>query len=255
MVKLLLVLTALTACGGDDGMQMCGADHCGLQGHTVVKWMFDAYPTLLFQNDSCVDFGVVKVRVDAQADADGKVTTLIDDCGLSQVTFDGLADGTYTMFVDAEDGDLSSVLSGPVTMDGVAAGQYQADTSATLNVPWTSWVGSFNGTFLYRLSWMGQGCATATTPVVTQKVTLMQNGVVVPVTTDDGEVLDGTAFPCYDLGANFPQSAKTVPFGPTTLVIEGLDSTSAVVYTSSIDTFVGAGITNPTITYPIQPAM
>ena len=255
MKATLVALALLASCGGDDGMQMCGADHCGLQGHTIVKWTFDAYPALKFPMDSCVDFGVAKVSVDAQSDADGTVVSGIDDCGTGQVTFDGLPDGTYTMFVDALDFNQASVLTGPVTMGSVTAGMYQNDTTVTVNVPWTSWVGSFTGTFLFRLSWLGQGCATATTPVVSPKVTLAVNGGAVVPVTDDGEALDGTKVACYDLGANFPQSAKNVPFGPATLTVQGLDAADALQYSQVIDTFVGAGITNPTITYDIQPIM
>ena len=53
---------------------------------------------------------------------------------------------------------------------------------------------------------------------------------------------------------NFPQSATGVPFGPAQLTIVGRDAANAVLYTHVFDTFVGAGITNPTITYDV-PAM
>ena len=181
-----LWVSLVAACGGSDGQQMCGADHCGLQGHTVVKWTFDAYPEWMFPNDSCPDFSVLKVRVDAQA-ADASIVTKIDDCGVSQVTFDGLAEGEpYTMFVDPEDGLGNSLVMYPTTVM-VNAGAYQADTSVSANVPWDSWVGSFTGTFLFRLSWATQGCAAA--GVVTQNVTLSVNGTPVSAVADNGQKL------------------------------------------------------------------
>lgn len=250
----LLLLASLGACSSDDGQQMCGADHCGLQGHTVVKWTFDAYPDWLFPMDSCVDFSVGKVRVDAQA-ADGSVVTKIDDCGVAQVTFDGLDENQpYTMFVEPEDFGGNSLVTYPTTVM-VNAGAYQADTSVNANVPWTSWVGTFTGTFLFRLSWATQGCAAA--GVATQNVTLTVNGTPVSAVADNGQKLDGTdPKPCYDIMQNFPQSATGVPFGPATLKVDGYDgsATPALIYSKTFDTFVGAGITNPTITYDVPAA-
>ncbi len=254
----LVLLAVLASCGADDGMQMCGADHCGLQGHTVVKWTFDAYPELKFPMDSCVDFGVTKVRVDAQSDATGLITTAIDDCGSSQVTFDGLAEGTYTIFVDPEDINAASVISTPASMTGVAAGTFGTDTTTTVNVPYTSWIGTFTGTYLFRLSWGTQTCSLATPPVVTQTVMLSVGGVPITAMTDDGQKLDGMdPKPCYELTQNFPQTALNLPFGPVQLTVNGFSAASTTVpaFSSTIDTFIGAGITNPTITYDIPAGM
>ena len=251
---LFVLCASLAACGGSDGQQMCGADHCGLQGHTIVKWTFDAYPDWMFPMDSCVDFSALKVRVDAQA-ADTSVVTKIDDCGVAQVTFDGLPEGEpYTMFVEPEDGAGNPLVTYPTTVM-VDAGAYQADTTVTANVPWTSWIGSFTGTFLFRLSWAGQGCSAA--GVVTQNVTLSVNGTPVSAVADNGQKLDGTdPKPCYDIMQNFPQSATGVPFGPATVKVDGYDgsATPVLIYSKTFDTFVGAGITNPTITFDVPAA-
>lgn len=249
-----LWVSLVAACGGSDGQQMCGADHCGLQGHTVVKWTFDAYPAWLFPMDSCVDFGVVKVRVDAQA-ADGTVVTQIEDCGVAQSTFDGLAENQpYTMFVEPEALDLTPLVAAPTTV-AVNAGAYQADTTVTANIPWMSWIGTFTGTYLFRVSWGGMGCAAA--GVDTQVITLAVNGTVVSATADNGQKLDGTdPKPCYDIMQQFPQSATGVPFGPAELTVDGYGSGSGSgtpIYSKTFDTFVGAGITNPTITYDVPP--
>ncbi len=257
----LLLALCLIGCGGggggDDGQQMCGADHCGLQGHTIVKWTFDAYPDKLFAGDSCVDFGVNKVRVDAQSDADGTVTTAIDECGAGQVTFDGLPNGTYTMFVDPEDFVGNTTVMMPTTAP-VIAGQYQADTTTTINVDFMNWLGGpYTGTFLWRFKWGGQSCAMATKPVVTQVVTITQGGVTSTATASpNSQKLDGAdPKPCFAYEENFPQSATSMPFGPASLTVQGLDAASTVVYSSTFDTFIGAGITNPTITYDVPATM
>ncbi len=258
MKAMFFALALVGACGGDGGgMQMCGADHCGLQGHTIVKWTFDAYPSLLFAGDSCVDFGISKVRVDAQADADGSVVTATDDCGAGQVTFDGLAAGTYTMFVDPQDFAGNTTVSSPGAAPATA-GQYQADTTTTINVDYASWLGGpYTGTFLWRLKWGGQSCATATIPVVTQVVTITSGGVASMVkASPNQQKLDGNdPKPCFAYEENFPQSATGMPFGPAQLSVQGLDAGDAVVYTHTFETFIGAGITNPTVTYDVPAAL
>jgi hypothetical protein len=251
---LVLSLATLPAgsCGGD-GMQMCGADHCGLKGHTIVKWTLDAYPQWLFPMDSCVDFNVAKVNVEA-VDANGTtIATQADDCGAAQVTFDGLPDGDYIMYVTPRDFGGADLVTAP-TAATVTAGMFGADTMVTANIPWDSWIGTFTGTFLFRLSWGGVTCTAAAPMVVKELLTLTVNGNAVHVSTDHGTMLDGSApAPCYDLMANFPETATGLPFGPATLDIDGLDGSGSAVFHHKFDTFVGAGITNPTITYDTPP--
>jgi hypothetical protein len=85
---------------------------------------------------------------------------------------------------------------------------------------------------------------------------LSVGGVPISAMTDDGQKLDGTdPKPCYELTANFPQTAEGLPFGPVTLTVVGKDASNATQFTKQIDTFIGAGITNPTITYDIPAGM
>ena len=241
----------VTACAADDGQQMCGADHCGLQGHTVVKWMFDSYPDWGFAMDSCTDFGVGKVRVDAVDATGATVASKLDDCGAGQVTFEGLPEGDYTMYLAPQDFGGADLVSLPVT-GPATAGTFGNDTTTTLMVPWTSWVGTYTGTFLFRLSWAGASCEVATPAVATEDLTLMVNGVVVSATTDTGHKLDGTdPAPCHALSENFPESAKDVPFGPATLIVDGMDVGHSPVFHHEFATFVGAGISNPTLTFDV----
>ncbi len=177
-MKALVVLLILSlSCGGDDGT--CSdpsLPNCGLQGHTVVKWMFDHYPEWQFDSDSCSDFGIATVHVDA-IDAVGTVTSGDDQCGVGQVTLDGLPAGQYTVYAAPRDINGTDLVTAPATAT-VMAGTYGDDQTVTVDVPWTSWIGTFTGTFLFRLSWGGQSCALATPPIVKQVLTLAVNGTV-----------------------------------------------------------------------------
>ena len=252
LVSLILASSFVAACGGVD--DPCPTDDCELKGRTVVKWTFDAYPDRGFAMDSCVDFKVSKVSVDVQ-DANGVVTHGIDDCGAAQATFSGLAPGDYDVFVMPLDYDGNPILGYPVTSK-VTAGTVDVPTEATVNVPWDLWPGSYTGTFLFRISWGGLSCESVVPEIKNQTVKLTVNGVVQELATDDGQMLNGAdKKPCKMLTDNFPQSALNVMFGPATLEIEGYDATDMMRFTKSFDTFVGAGITNPTLTFdvPVTP--
>jgi hypothetical protein len=248
-----MVALQLLSCGGDD-VPICPTGDCTLPSNTVVKWTFDHYPEWQFSSDSCVDFGVAKVQVDVM-DASFGVTTAIDDCGAAQVTFTGLAQGPYTVFVAPLDANGNSVVHAPI-MGTVVAGLPGSVTETMVYVPWTAWVGTYTGTFLFRLAWSGVTCASALpVPVVTQIITLTAGGNVVTAMTDHGQRLDGTdPKPCVSLSENFPQSATMLPFGPATLHVVGKDATDAVRFDNVFPTFVGAGISNPTVTYDMVDA-
>jgi hypothetical protein len=146
------------SCGGSTGDDNpCPNGDCSLPGRTVVKWMFDHYPEYDFPFDSCVDFSVIKVHVDAY-DQTGAVQGSGDaDCGEGQVTLENLPAGTYTMIVTPLD-----INGAPLVTTGasasVDAGIYPNNTEVTAYVPWTSWIGTFSGTFLFRLTWGGMSC-------------------------------------------------------------------------------------------------
>lgn len=249
LVALACVSVLLAACGGGSG-DPCPTDDCELKGRTVIKWTFDAYPERGFAMDSCVDFGAWKVSVDV-VDANGFATSGRDDCGAAQATFSGLEPGEYDVYVMPLDVDGNPLLKGPVTSK-VTAGTLEAPQEATINVPWDAWLGTYTGTFLFRISWGGLSCEATTPAIKDQTVTLTVNGVVQAVVTDDGQILNGAdKKPCKKLTDDFPQSALEVPFGPATLLVEGWDATDNMQFTKQFDTFVGAGITNPTLTFDV----
>jgi hypothetical protein len=254
---LTIPLASLLSCGGmDPAPPTCARPdlpNCGLQGHTVVKGMFDHYPEWSFAMDSCVDFGALRVHVDAVDPTGLVVASQEDDCGAGQVTFTGLPEGTYTMSVTPLGSGGVAVVNAP-TSASVAAGTFGANTEVTTYVPWTAWLGTYTGTFLFRISWNGMSCADVTPPIMTQVLTLMSNGQPVDGMTDNGQRLDGTdPRPCRALGEAFPQSATNLPFGPATLIVTGRDPQDHMAFQHRFDTFIGAGITNPTITYDLPP--
>jgi hypothetical protein len=247
-VKKLCLLALVVACGGTD--DPCAEIDCTLDGRTVVKWTFNAYPERGFGMDSCVDFGVWKVAVDV-VDANGFATSLREDCGIAQATFSGLAPGEYTAYVMPLDAGGNPILAFPV-MNKVMAGAVGAPTEVSVNVPWDAWPGTYTGTFLFRISWGGLSCESVLPEIKNQVLTLTVNGVVQSITTDDGQMLNGAdKKPCKKLSDNFPQSALNVPFGPATLLIEGYDAVDMMQFSKQFDTFVGAGITNPTLTFDV----
>jgi hypothetical protein len=242
----LALALALMACGSDD----CPTDDCELKGRTVVKWTFNAYPERGFPMDSCVDFGVSKVQVDV-VDSTGFATTVRDDCGTAQATFSGLAPGEYKVYVNPLDAAGNPVIAFPV-QGTVTAGTLDLPTEVTVNVGWDYWVGTFTGTFLFRVSWGGISCEMTSPEVKRTTLKLTVNGVVQTGQTDDGQKLDGTDMqPCKKLSENFPQSALDVAYGPATLLVEGYDEMNMMRFSKEFDTFVGAGITNPTLTFNV----
>lgn len=247
-MKKLLIVSLLAACAGVD--DPCPTGDCTLAGRTTVKWTFDAYPDRGFGSDSCVDFGAKTVKVEF-VDSSGGVQSYSDDCGVAQVVVSGLAPGDYTVFVTPLDGagnPVTDELAGAT----VTAGTVGNNREVTVNVPWTAWVGTYTGTFLFRVSWGGLSCEAVTPAIKSQVLTLTVDGVVQSVTTDDGQMLNGAdKKPCKKLSDNFPQSALGVPFGPATLLVEGYDETDNMKFSKQFDTFVGAGITNPTLTFDV----
>jgi hypothetical protein len=251
MRKAACLALLLAACGTDNGSDNpCPTGDCTLPARTTVKWTLNAYPDRGFPMDSCLDFGVSRVAVDV-VDADGFATSGADNCGNGQAVFSGLVPGDYTVYMMPLDLDGNPLLNAPVTST-VTAGDTGDNREVTVNVPWDSWLGAADatGTFLFRISWGGMSCET--TSVKNQTVKLTVNGIVQTLTTDDGQLLNGSdKKPCKRLTDNFPQSALMAEFGPAQLEIKGFDESDAMMFEKTFETFVGAGITNPTLTFDV----
>jgi hypothetical protein len=102
------------------------------------------------------------------------------------------------------------------------------------------------------LTWGGASCALAMPPVTTQLLRFAVGTTVIGSLTDTGHKVDGTeAEPCRALEEQFPQTLKNVPFGFGTLTAIGLTASGSAAFRKDIDVFVGAGISNPTITFDV----
>ena len=254
-----LVAGGLAVSCGDDGSNPCPTGSCDLPGSTIVKWRFNHFPMLIppFDSDACSDLGVIMVRVEL-FDGAGTPTDMVEKiCSEGQATFLGLPGGTYTVKVTPLDQDGASLVTAPVSgMIMAAANNTTLDTTVDVNHP--AWSKAYTGQLLWRLKWGGQSCAMATPPVVTQTLTLTAGGVV---RTESASIdnmvyqkLDGTeSKPCVATTSPFPMNVMGLPWGPATLLVVGYDgSTPPVeVFRKSFDTFIGAGVFNPTFTYDI----
>jgi len=56
---------------------------------------------------------------------------------------------------------------------------------------------------------------------------------------------------CKMFTDSFPQSALAVKFGPAMFEVTGFDMAGTMLYTHTFETFAGAGITNPTLTFDV----
>jgi hypothetical protein len=237
----------LVACGGG-GSDPCATSVCGAQSRTTVKWMFNHLPERGFNMDSCTDLEIAKVAVDV-VDSAGGVQSLTTECGNGQIAFFGLAEGDYKVYVTPLDANGAGMVTAPA--EGmVTAGPIGDNRETTVNVSPQSWAGLYEGSFLFRISWGGMSCET--TDIKQQVITLSVNGVVQNITTDDGQALNGSdKKPCKYLTDEFPQTAKKAQFGMATFKVEGYDNLDNMKFSHTFDTFVGAGISNPTLTFDV----
>jgi len=244
----------LLSCGGGEDPPQCPTGDCNLPGRTIVKWIFDAYPELLFPSDTCIDMGAFTVRAEVTGIDDPTQVDAKDvQCGQGQVSFLGLAPGSYEVAITPLDFDGNPIVKAPVIVQAIA-GTPGADTDVTINVPYEAWTGTYTGTFLFRLSWAGVSCEIAVPAVTSQTLTLTAGGQIVTALTDLGQKLDGTdPKPCRALTEPFAQFTEGLPFGPATLVVVGKDTGGAVRFRRQFETFVGAAKNNPTITFDVPP--
>lgn len=246
-------LLAASALGCTGKPPICPDNSCSVPGVTVATYRFDHYPEWGFDSDSCTDLAIAKVHVEA-TDAAGAVTAQDVPCDYGQATFTGLAPGPYTIAITPLDAHGNSVVTAPIAGTVTAPGPNQTVTTE-IDVPYSAWTGSYTGTFLFRVSWGGASCNGAMPPVKTQLLTLAVNGTVVGVRTDSGQQLDGSdPEACRAFTDEFPQSAKLVPFGPAQLTVVGKEASGRVAFQHAFETFVGAGISNPTLNFDLASA-
>jgi len=248
------VLFALTLSCGDDGPPVCPTGNCTLPGNTVVKFKFNSYPDIGFDSDTCSELSVAMVRVEVIGVDDATAYDVRDvQCSEGQATFSDLLVMNYNVAVTPLDVDGNPLTK--VDMPGrgtVAAAGPGARNEVTVGVLYESWARSYTGQFLFKLTWQGASCAPSGTGVVTQhSLTLTVNGAVVAQRTTNpaNQALDGsTDIPCVP-STGMPLTVMGVPWGPATLHVIGKDDADAVLGDHTFDTFVGAGMFNPTLTF------
>ena len=243
----------LLSCGGGNS-NPCPTGSCDVPGRTVVKYQFDHYPQWLFESDTCIDMGAVKVHIDAVDTADPANVMSVDaSCSDGQGTLTGLAPGLYNVAVTPLDGDGNALVNAP-SLGQVMAADVNGTSETTVDVPYTAWTKTYTGTLLFRIAWGGVSCEVANPQVATQVLTLMSGGNVIHAMTDTGQLVDGTdSKPCRPLSEQFAQFVTALPFGPVTLLVVGHDHGNHVAYEHQFDTFVGAGSNNPTIELNLPP--
>lgn len=215
---------------------------------TTVKWELNQDLANGFDGDACIDLGVSDMRVVLTGPVDPPVAPIDERCPTKQVVFSELPNGSYTVALTPLDGGGNAMVTAPVTRTFDVTGTGEL----TVNIPFDAWNRAFTGSFLFKLTWDSQPCATALPEVVTQVLTLLQGGNPVSQTTDTGQLLDGTdPKPCVPSTNPSPQLVMALPIGPVTLIVEGRDSTGTAQYNQTFDTFVGAGTGNPTYTFDV----
>ena len=246
-MRALLVIALAAGCGGTDEPE-CPTDDCSVPGSTVVKWRFHEYPDWGFLADTCIDLDVARVRVEAVNQLDPALYFSADKaCGEGQATLLRLPEGKYDVVVTPLDAALNPLVSAGAR-GTVDAGVPGIPTEAIVNVPYTAWLGSYTGTFLFQLKWAGMACDTAA--VTTQTLRLMVKGAPSDKLVDNGQKLDGTDDkPCRS--EQFAQFAEGLPMGPVMFKVTGKDSAGLMKYEKEFETFIGAGKNNPTIVFDV----
>ncbi len=76
---------------------------------------------------------------------------------------------------------------------------------------------------------------------------MVRGGAPLAGMTLDGTPLDGSMVgPCRDGGGGTSQAVLGLDWGPAQLTVTGEDDSGTVLYSKTFDTFVGAGLSNPT---------
>jgi len=213
----------------------------------TIKWEFNKAAAEGFSTDSCTDMGAFNVEVKIAGPVND---TKLETCPLRQVVFEDLPNGTYVITLTPLNFAEESIVSAPVERTIIMG---DASQEVEMVVQPDDWANSYTGTFFFRLRWGGYDCAEALPPVVEHRLLLEVDGVPVALPTQDGDPLDGSAKgPCQSVTEEFPQSALDVPFGYATFTLTGYDSGDVKQFEETIDTFVGAGISNPVLIFDVE---
>ena len=87
-----------------------------------------------------------------------------------------------------------------------------------------------------------------------QVLDLSRGGSPVVSTTKLGHSLEGIASDCQSSAVSEPQTVLDAPFGPAAMTIQGLDALDAVIFETTFETFLGAGVNNPELIFDVAAA-
>jgi cysteine-rich repeat protein len=235
--------------GNDNETDTCRACQTYAIPVTVLRWGFNDDPERGFAGDSCSDMGATTVRVELTGPAGVAIAPVDAECSGSQAVFADLPVGAYQAAFTPLDAEGTSLVTTPHVLAFEAT-----SASATFDtiIPYTQWAGDYTGTFFFRITYDGGDCVAATPPVLQQRLRLRIDGDLYGGETETGQALNGSELAaCEDASAEFPQTVIAAPFGPATFELEGLDEFGDVAFSDSFDTFIGAGVSNPPLTFAL----
>lgn len=243
--------------GNSDQTDTCRNCRSFLPQRSIIRWLFNPDEARGFSGDGCIDVAATSVRVDISGASTASKTS---PCEQFQTTFEGLPAGDYTAAVTPLDGSGASLVRAPATTTFTATATPNTQEQYTVIVPPAAWSRPMTGTFLFVLKWATKTCATATPPVVRQRVLMTINDVPVTATTMwnnmAGYKLDGSvAAPCVPSTIALAERANALPFGPARLSVQGTDGAGTTRFAGTFDTFVGAGTANPVMTFDVPVAV
>jgi len=241
--------------GDDDELDECRACVAFIPPRNVVKWEFNSAAAPGFTNDGCLDVGAISMRIDLAGPLPSQQQV---SCAMRQVTYTELPAGTYTASLTPLDSSGASLVTAPVTALVAANTTYNTTAEVTVVVPPEAWARPMTGAFFFLLRWMGMECSTAAPPVAMQRVTLRVNGTPVTQQANVGSTvypiytLDGSAqVTCVMASLAQAEAARMVPFGRAQLQVSGRDTGGTEWFRGTFDTFVGAGVSNPILTFDV----
>jgi len=210
--------------------------------------------TMVAQNvpgfsETCTGVSASKIKLEITG---AQPMDLDIDCNYSQYMLNDLEPGDYAVKATLFSASGQALTKGQ-SMASFTIAQVPSGTpvQATINFPFGDFVRTdYVGDWFYGISWAGAASCSTAIPAVTQtSLRLERDGQ--PIISATGVTIDGlTPTACFE-GEHAPAINK-LPWGPAELTIVGLDASGTPQFRESFPTFIGAGITNPSLAYDVN---
>jgi cysteine-rich repeat protein len=196
-------------------------------------------------NETCLGLEIAQVEVSI---AGPRAHSQRVDCAFGQIKVSGLPAGSYTATAVAFDAAGTAISRGLARVDFTVG---DADQNVNVAWPWEDFTRGYSGTFYFKVLWQGATrCQEAA--VTQQRLRLERDGQPLAGTTQSGDPIDGSATgTCRDGAEGLSQAVVALGWGPARFVVSGEDDAGRTMYQGSFDTFVGAGVANPTLTFDV----